>query len=85
MFLKKHTSSLPIVVFGLLALFLFLPGCLPISIKTGQHFVLEKGDRYSILTGEQNSRYLVLLNAHDGVPFPMDTSRSYSWNVGCHD
>ena len=81
MLFKKRTSNPSIGVFGLLTLLFFLSGCLPISIKTGQNFVLEKGDRYSILTGEQNSRYLVLLNPHDGVPFPKDTSRSYLWSL----
>lgn len=72
MFLKKYTNNLCIAVFGLLAVLFFLPGCLPFSIKTGDDFSLAKGDRISMLFCSQDRRWLVLLNVHDGVPFPKE-------------
>lgn len=70
MFFKKHMGNLRIMIFGMLVPLFFFPGCLPFSVKTGKSFVLERGDRVSILTCTQHGRYLVLLNPHDGVPFP---------------
>lgn len=68
---KKSLASRRIAALGLLASLCFLPSCLlPVNVTTEHDASYIKGDRVSAIFIYKGGRHVVLLNPHDGVPFP---------------